>query len=193
MYSEDIIVWSSISGGIVGVIAAALTVWQCLARNVSIKETTTLGISALITPLFVGLFIGGWSMKHFPPRDFAIPGSVDQNITAAADFERGAHCLAGPDNDRHHPGIRAEFTRYSRKYESRQRLTVENETMGMLTNEGKFTGLHIYSITYNFREKQRDNKLMPVRVKRKDYWVRTSDCVADRRATESSIMAILGS
>lgn len=193
MYSEDITVWSTIAGAGVGVIAAALTVWQCLARKVSIKETTTLGISALITPLFAGLFIGGWSMKHFPPRDFAIPGLVDQNITSAADFERGVHCLVGSNTDRHHPGIRAEFTRYSRKYESRQRLTVENETMGMLADDGKFAGLHIYSITYNFREKQRDNKLMPVRVKRKDYWVRTSDCAADRRTTESSVMAILGS
>lgn len=190
MYSEDIGFWSTAAGAVIGVVLAAIVLWKHIAGGASKKDTATYTISALITPIMCGLFIGGWAMKHFPPREFPMPGVVDQSVTSAAGFAAGEHCLVGSADDRYHPSIRAYFDRYSRKFTDRQRLTVEREEIKPVATEGRFEGLHVYTIVYNFREKQKDSNLLSVKVKRKDFWVRTEDCAANRRSTDSSIGAV---
>lgn len=191
MYSEDIGFWSTGAGAVIGVVLAAVVLWKHIAGGASKKDTATYTLSALITPIMCGLFIGGWAMKHFPPRDFPMQGLVDQTVTSAAAFEAGEHCLVGPEGDRHHPTIRAYFDRFSRKFTSRQRLKVEREEIKPVATEGRFEGLHIYTIVYNYREKKSDSNVMPLKLERKDFWVRTSDCAASRRSTDSSIGAVL--
>ena len=191
MYSEDIAFWGTGAGFVTGVVLAAIVLWRHIAGGASKKDTATYTFSALITPIMCGLFIGGWSMKHFPPREFSMPGIVDQNVTSAAAFAAGEHCLVGSPDDRYHPAIRAYFDRYARKFTSRQRLTVEREGIKPVATEGRFEGLHIYSIVYNYREKQKDSNIMSLQVARKDFWVRTSDCAADKRSTDGSIGAVL--
>ena len=191
MYSEDIGFWGAAIGAVTGVVLAVVVLWNHIAGGASKKDTVTYTLSALITPVMCGFFIGGWAMKHFPPREFGMPSIVDRTVTSATGFAAGEHCLAGPDDDRYHPAIRAYFDRFSRKFTSRQRLTVEREGIKPVTTDGRFEGLHIYSIVYNYREKKRDSNLLTLKVKRKDFWVRSSDCAAAPRATESSIGAVL--
>ena len=87
------------------------------------------------------------------------------------------------------PGIRARFERYARKYNSRNRLKIESEEMGQLIKDGNMAGLHVYSILYNYRETS-SLEQRGVKVKRKDYWVRSTDCYADPKSTRRNLNAL---
>ena len=89
------------------------------------------------------------------------------------------------------PGIRARFERYARKYNSRNRLKIESEEMGQLIKDGNMAGLHVYSILYNYRETS-SLEQRGVKVKRKDYWVRSTDCFADPKSTRRNLNALFG-
>lgn len=157
----------------------------------SIGEIAKYTASAFLTPACIVLAIGGWLHGKLPPGQFSIAGVADQSITSAAAFNAGENCLGGPADDRHHPGIRARFERYARKYNSRNRLKIESEEMGQLIKDGNMAGLHVYSILYNYRETS-SLEQRGVKVKRKDYWVRSTDCFADPKSTRRNLNALFG-
>ena len=192
MYAEDVFVWAIGIGGALGLATAVVTavlMWRHGGN--SIGEITKYTASAFLTPACIVLAIGGWLHGKLPPGQFSIAGVADQSITSAAAFESGEQCLAGPVDDRHHPGIRARFDRYARKYSSRNRLKIESETMGQLVKDGNMAGLHVYSILYNYRETSSQEQ-RGVKVKRKDYWVRSTDCFADPKSTSRSLKVLFG-
>ena len=175
MYAEDVFVWAIGIGGASGLATAVVTavlMWRHGGN--SIGEIAKYTTSAFLTPACIVLAIGGWLHGKLPPGQFSITGVADQSITSAAAFDSGEHCLAGPADDRHHPGIRAHFELYARKYNSRNRLKIESEEMGQLIKDGDMAGLHVYSILYNYRETS-SLEQRGVKVKSKDYWGRSTD------------------
>ena len=192
MYAEDVFVWAIGIGGALGLATALVTavlMWRHGGN--SIGEIAKYTASAFLTPACIVLAIGGWLHGKLPPGQFSIAGVADQSITSAAAFDAGEHCLGGPADDRHHPGIRACFEHYARKYNSRNRLKIESEEMGQLIKDGNMAGLHVYSILYNYRETS-SLEQRGVKVKRKDYWVRSTDCFADPKSTRRNLNALFG-
>ena len=61
--------------------------------------------------------------------------------------------------------------------------------MDGLIKDGNMAGLHIYSILYNYRATS-SLETRGVKVKRKDYWVRSADCFADPRSTSRNLNAL---
>ena len=192
MYREDLFFWAVSIGVSLGLLTAIVTcvlMWRHGGNSTGdiIKYT----ISGFITPALLVVAFCSWWFGDLPPREFKIVGVADQSVTSAADFAAGTHCLAGPAEDRHHQGIRNRFERYSRKYTSRMRLKIESETMGTLIEDGNAAGLHVYSILYNYRE-TRESEEIGLKVKRKEYWVRSADCFASSKSTSRNLQAVFG-
>jgi len=191
MYQEDLRFWAIAVGlglGLVTAIVTAVLMWRHGGNSMgSIVKSAA---SAFVTAAFIVFATAGWWFGDLPPRNFSIAGVADQSVTSAAVFAAGEHCLAGPQDDRHHQGIRNRFERYARKYTSRNRLKIESEIMGPLIEDGRLAGLHVYSILYNYRE-TRESEGLGLKVKRKEYWVRSSDCFADPKSTRRNFRALI--
>ena len=127
----------------------------------------SIGEIAKYTASIIVLAIGGW---HPPPGQFAV---ADQSIMARQGDTTGTT-----------PASR-------NKYNSRNRLKIESEEMGQLIKDGNMAGLHVYSILYNYRETS-SLEQRGVKVKRKDYWVRSTDCFADPKSTRRNLNALFG-
>ena len=57
--------------------------------------------------------------------------------------------------------------------------------------DGNAAGLHVYSILYNYRE-TRESEGIGLKVKRKEYWVRSADCFASSKSTSRNLQAVFG-
>lgn len=138
MYQEYLTFRAIVIGAGIGLITALVTgilMWRHGGNSAGEIAKYTAG--AFVTPAFIVLATAGWWFGDLPPRNFSIAGVADQSVTSAAVFAAGEHCLAGPADDRHHQGIRNRFERYARKYNSRNRLKIESETMGPLIEDGR--------------------------------------------------------
>ncbi|MCE2517158.1 MAG: hypothetical protein J4F41_04835 [Alphaproteobacteria bacterium] len=190
LYSDGIWIWTTAIGTGIGVIIAIVLFIKGQSDGKELGEIFKIAGPTLVTTVVIGVYVGTLATKYLPPREYEFPGLVNADVIEPQDIRAGRHCLHDDGTGLKHPAIAAWFDHYGQSFGARQNFTLEGVRMGPVITEGRLKGLHVYSVHYNYRERDKDSHILKLKVKRKEYFVRGTDCAANFRGTESGFFSI---